>query len=259
MKKQIKEHWKIILSIFIILCIYISMVDACVPNNDFKTGDTDTYLGFTTNQYDLYAGGSHVMSATSLLTTFYDATKFSQQVNFSGDIILKSDSVFFRGGDGIKYWNNPTPSLRVVSGDDWELDGSGDFIIGMDAYADDYLTNSPTLNYPQSKKALDYFTTTSEERTSLDGSYNHSNVDDELILKVNIKEECEEILNKTTGNYYTGNCVNVTILSKSLGLSDELQRDAMKELKDENSLLKDAICIIDNCKNKFHWCGCPVF
>ena len=32
---------------------------------------------------------------------------------------------------------------------------------------------------------------------------------------------------------------------------------AIQYLKEENNMLKDAVCSLDKCNIKFDWCGCP--
>lgn len=222
-----------------------------IGNKITHTGDTDTYIAFTTNGFELRVGNSLVMSIDSTWTTLHDRVEFRSEVNFTEDTFYEDSRAIFQGGSGNGiHWDNYDSYIIIDSGDDMNFGGSGDYEFDGDVYADDYEINSPVLFIPIEKTALDYFTTTSEERMSIDGSYNHSNIDDELVLVERIKLECEEILNKTTGSYYTGNCQNVTILSKSLGRSDELQRDAIKELKDKVERLEKDFCVV----HVFGWC-----
>ena len=170
--------------------------------------------------------------------------------------------IFLNNETSVYFDSDPDKDPNIAYFDDLNITTTGWMI------ADDFLSTSPVLD-KKGKDALDYFTTTSEERTGTDGKYNHTNKDDVDLLYVDIvREECDVIeeyndLGEVT-KYQEVNCVEIHTPAKRNGLLSELQRDAIKELNDEdislraeNEILKESICTLDNCNNKFDWCGCP--
>ena len=117
-----------------------------------------------------------------------------------------------------------------------DLQVDGNIVADGNITGDDYFETSVALEIPQNKNALDYFTTTWEDRTYLDKGdrfYNHTNKDDDLLYKIEIKEVC---------NDEGENCFNKTIEKKSLSMLAELERDAIFEIKQQNILMKLSLC-----------------
>ncbi|MBR9703842.1 hypothetical protein GOV12_00385 [Candidatus Pacearchaeota archaeon] len=179
------------------------------------------------------------------------------------DLVLKNDLIM-DGGD-IKN-NNDATMYIILQGESLEVIDLVDMVIEADLYADSFEENSVVLD-KQGKTALSYFTTTSEERTKLDGSYDHKNKDDiDLLYSVRDKTKCdrERRINESTIRYdkhgelenmeyyYADvNCVTEQVESKSVSKLVELQRDAIYELKQENELLRSELCEKDN---SYSWC-----
>jgi len=62
-------------------------------------------------------------------------------------------------------------------------------------------------------------------------------------------------INKTTGEYIPQG-INYECLISPLIQSVKDSNEKIENLETENQMLKNSLCLIDDCKNKFSWCGC---
>ena len=169
------------------------------------------------------------------------------------------NSIGLSGDNVLKVQGNSVDFLR--------LNNSGSLYVLGSVDADFYTEHSTAIELPQDKNALDYFTTTWEDRSYINEkgelTYNHTNKDDMdlLLVKEDIIEcDIENYINKKGEEAERKvNCSVVEqIEKKSLSALAELQRDATYELIQENQakdIIIQNICIEDNLKySKYDWC-----
>ena len=197
-----------------------------VPREDIKINGS---IGAVDGHFE------RVFALVARFVTFNIDNLFAKQINITtGGRINWADGVYITGVSG---------EMNIVAN---ALNISGVVNVVGNITADSFNEASVVLD-KKGKSALDYFTTTSEERSILDKDgnvvYDHNNRDDiDLLLVKDTKLVCNSV---SDGVDILGNpkmveeCVEIETESKSLSLLVELQRDAIYELKERIEYLEN--------------------
>lgn len=220
--------------------------------NTIKNFDESNTYGFSngfsvTGDYDGTKPLSVVNSVTGTLfeisskgwTIFNNFATGDQDAFTIDNVGLGGDNVLMVKGNGVDFfWVNNSGSAYVKG--------------RMDA--DYYVEHSVVSDYPEDKNALDYFTTTWEDRSYLNEKeeliYNHTNRDDkDLLLIIEDIVECDYETYINSKGKESERKVNCSIVGqtekKSVSGLVELQRDAIYELKEDVDNLKSSLCLSD--------------
>jgi len=250
---------------------YLEVGDYADIEGDFDVGNVANGTFLLPTQSSI-PGGYFNLAWNTLARLVYQSTlPITFMIETDGPVDEKVFDTFMSGGvfgtqvlyDNLSLSSSPY-SIDLTNG---QMTFTQNATFEQAVIADEYFETSVVLD-KKGKKALDYFTTTSEERSYTnekgEAVYNHTNEDDSLIYTTMNKTICEpfNITRSFEDPKYSPICETVSILAKSNSRLSELQRDATKELKDKTSTydsMFEDICREENSKyNKYDWCDLAV-